>query len=346
MVTTYAFFAALLLLAAGMAAIVAWPLRKGSPRLFVALVVALALSTAGLYQLVGTPAALDRAALRGPGDAGPASLDEAIAGLRAELERNPAQPEGWILLARSHAMQQDHAKARDAFAQALKLLPDDAALLAEAAEARALADAQSRFDDEGIAMLHKAIAVDPANQRAPWFLGIAQRQRGDDAGAAATWEALLPKLDAGTAEALRRQIDSARKAANLPPLADATSTPKADSPQGLAVRVSLDPDFAARVRLRDDATVFVIARIADGPPMPVAVEKHPLQSLPLDIVLDDGDSPMPTQKLSALQEVEVFARISSTGNAMRQEGDIESAPVRVALPADAPVELVIGKPSP
>src|SRR3546814_14513155 len=112
--------------------------------------------------------------------------------------------------------------------------------------------------------------------------------------------------------------------------------------RSLTVKVSLDPDFASRVRLRGDASVFVIARIPDGPPMPVAAEKHLLQDLPLTITLDDGDSPMPTQKLSDLEEVEVFARLSSSGEAMRQEGDIDSKPVRVALPATAPVELVIG----
>jgi cytochrome c-type biogenesis protein CcmH len=98
------------------------------------------------------------------------------------------------------------------------------------------------------------------------------------------------------------------------------------------------------VRLRGDTTVFVIARIPGGPPMPVAVEKHSLQDLPLTLTLDDGDSPMPTQKLSALKEVEVFARLSAGSDPMRQEGDIESAAVTIKLPSTAPVELVLGKP--
>ncbi|WP_430543307.1 c-type cytochrome biogenesis protein CcmI/CycH, partial [Xanthomonas sacchari] len=106
----------------------------------------------------------------------------------------------------------------------------------------------------------------------------------------------------------------------------------------------LDPAFAARVRLRGDASVFVIARVPGGPPMPVAVQKHPLQALPLRVTLSDADSPMPTQKLSQLKQVQVIARLSASGNAMRQDGDLESAPVTVTLPATAPVELVIGKP--
>jgi cytochrome c-type biogenesis protein CcmH len=90
--------------------------------------------------------------------------------------------------------------------------------------------------------------------------------------------------------------------------------------------------------------VFVIARQPGGPPMPVAVERHALSELPLTAQLDDGDSPMPTLKLSQLGEVELVARLSASGEAMKQDGDIESKPVRITLPAKAPVELVIGAP--
>ena len=76
--------------------------------------------------------------------------------------------------------------------------------------------------------------------------------------------------------------------------------------------------------------------------MPVAVEKHSVTDLPLTVTLDDADSPMPTAKLSQLNEVELIARLSETGIANRQESDIDSMPVRVKLPRDTPVELVIG----
>ena len=75
--------------------------------------------------------------------------------------------------------------------------------------------------------------------------------------------------------------------------------------------------------------------------MPVAVEKHSVQELPLTASLDDGDSPMPTQKLSALQEVEVIARLSASGNAIPKSGDLESQPLRVKLPAKGPVVLTL-----
>jgi cytochrome c-type biogenesis protein CcmH len=95
------------------------------------------------------------------------------------------------------------------------------------------------------------------------------------------------------------------------------------------------------VRPRGDACVFVIARAPGGPPMPVAVEKHGVPELPFTASLDDGDSPMPTQKLSAMQEVEVIARLSMSGNAIPQAGDLESQPLRVKLPSGRPLVLTI-----
>ncbi|MBB4126028.1 cytochrome c-type biogenesis protein CcmH [Xanthomonas translucens] len=342
--------AAAALLAALVFGAVLWPLRRsrgGAPLLAIA-VLALGVSAAALYALVGTPRAL-----QAQNREAPRNLEDGVAQLQAALAKDPGRAEGWALLGRSQMSLGRPTEAAAAFARAVQLAPDEAQWLVQAAEARALATPQRQFDAQGVAWLQHALQREPNNERAAWFLGIAQRQRGRNAEAAATWEALLPRVDAATAAALRPQIDAARADAGLPALpaaapgtaAAAASATGAANPAGtLTVAVSLDPDFAARVRLRGDASVFVIARVPGGPPMPVAVQKHALQSLPLRVTLSDSDSPMPTQKLSQLKQVQVLARLSNSGNAMRQEGDLESAPVTVTLPAAAPVELVIGKP--
>lgn len=334
--TVFAICAALLALL--VLAFVLRPLWRDRPLPAAAFAGTLLLSTAVLYWLVGTPAALDPSVRTAP-----ATMDDAIAELEAELKRDPRQTDGWRLLGRAYREQRRPADARNAYARAAALAPDDDNAQVEYAEARALADPQRRFDDEAVAALQRVLQRAPQHQRARWFLGIAQRQAGDAAAAARTWEPLLSIVDAATAASLRPQIDAARAAAGLPPLPAApAASANAPHTNGLTVKVALDPDFASRVRLRGDASVFVIARMPGGPPMPVAVEKHALQALPLTVTLDDADGPMPTQKLSALKEVEVVARLSASGNAMRQEGDIESKPVRIALPAKGPVELVIG----
>ena len=354
-----------------------WRDRKGA---WATGVLLLAVATLALYRLVGTPAALELAqqphAASPLAAAGtPQSLEEAVAQLRTELERNPAQPEGWALLARSLTAMGDQESARDAYAFAVQLAPDQPALLVEAAESRAMADPQRRFDEQAVTWLRRALELEPGHQRGTWFLGVAQRQARQPVEAALTWESLLGQVDEATANSLRVQINEARAEAGLPPLpaavAGATGTAPASttvtdgktpaaagaaaagttaavgaepaSANALTVRVSLDPAVAGK--LPDEATVFVMARPVDGPPMPVAAERHAVRDLPLQVLLDDADSPMPTLKLSEMQEVVLLARVSASGSANRGDGDLESAPVRVTLPASGPIELVIGAPA-
>ena len=87
--------------------------------------------------------------------------------------------------------------------------------------------------------------------------------------------------------------------------------------------------------------MFVIARQASGAPMPVAVEKLQAAQFPFTIVLDDNDSLMPTMKLSELDQVQLSARISASGDASAQPGDFESAPVTIDNGPDAAAALLI-----
>ena len=334
--TVFVALATLLCLAT--VAVLLRPLWRDARGVALGIGVVMLASTGLLYMLVGTPRALD-----GTAQQTPKTLGDAIVQLEAELQRDPRQAEGWRLLGQAYQREGQAAKSRDAYAKAVALLPDNPDLLTEAAQSRALAHPQRLFDAQAVDLLKRAIAAEATHQRARWFLGIAQRQTGDNAAAAATWEPLLAQVDAATATSLRKEIDAARADAGLPALVVALAPTAPEASDALAVKVALDPDFAARVRLRGDATVFVIARAPDGPPMPVAVEKRSVSDLPFTASLDDGDSPMPTLKLSQLKEVVLVARLSQSGIANKQDGDIESKPVRVTLPADEPVKLVIGK---
>ena len=181
------------------------------------------------------------------------------------------------------------------------------------------------------------------HQRARLLLGVALRQDGRNARAAETWEPLLPHLGADAAAGLFEQVNEARAAAGMEPLAELPRAAEVEaSPNAVTVRVSVDPDFAAMVRLDPDAVIFVVARVPDGSPMPVAAQRRLVRELPLELTLDDSNAVMPTQALSTVQEVELSARISSDGTATAQPDDVTAPPVRITLPADEPVELVLG----
>src|SRR5690606_7071822 len=193
----------------------------------------LLLAAFALYRLAVAPLA-PAPAVREP----PLPTAAATAQLEAELEREPQAIQGWRLLGRAYAAAGQPDKARDAFGQAARLAPDEPDVLVEAAEARALAAPEHRFDAAGTGLLEHALEVDATHQRARWFLGIARRQAGDAAGAARTWEPLLAQVDARTAAPLREQVDAARADAGLPPL---PPMEPASREVALQVRVSLAP---------------------------------------------------------------------------------------------------------
>jgi cytochrome c-type biogenesis protein CcmH len=89
----------------------------------------------------------------------------------------------------------------------------------------------------------------------------------------------------------------------------------------LKVTVSLSPALANRAGPND--TVFVFARAVQGPRMPLAVTRKQVRDLPATVVLDDSSALSPAMKLSSASEVIVVARVSRSGDASAQPGDLE-----------------------
>ena len=310
------------------------PLWSHARPLAAGLTVILLASTALLYALIGTPHALDPVARKAP-----ETLQEAVAQLKSALARDPQQAEGWVLLAQVYQRQNDLANARDAFAKAAKLAPDNPDILAEAAQARALAHPDRRFDTEAQTLLQNALKQDPQHQRARWFLGVALRQAGQHAKAASMWEPLLNQLETSTANNLREEINDARQMAGLEPL----SEPVTAQPL-LHLNVQLSPAAQEYAKQFDTPHLFIIARQINGAPMPVAAQKHAAPQFPLAITLSDADSPMPTLKLSQLEDVELLARLGNSADASQQQNAMQSAVVRVHQPAQLAITLTIDAP--
>lgn len=95
----------------------------------------------------------------------------------------------------------------------------------------------------------------------------------------------------------------------------------------LKVTVSLSPALAAKAA--PDDVVFIFARPATGPRMPLALVRKQVRDLPVTVVLDDSQGMSPQMKLSTAPEVIVVARVTKSGMADARDGDLEgvSAPV-------------------
>jgi cytochrome c-type biogenesis protein CcmH len=341
-------------------------LWNSARRSALALLVAVPISAAALYAGFGTPDALDPS-----NRAVPESIEQAVVQLERRLEREPDSLEGWVLLGRTRknqgretasagdfdAAMPHFAAAATAFRKAKAIAPHEPDLLVETAEAISLSNAERAFGVEGTALLDEALAKVPNHQRALWFRGIAALQAGDGAGAVARWEALLPMVDAATAEALVEQIGGAREAAGLPPMdpaliaaasaarasapadALATSEPAPGTPGTITVTISAEA--SALAALPPQAVLFVFARNADAGGPPVAARRVPAARLPITITLSDADRLMPTATLSATSRVEVSARFARSGSVQPEAGDLVAPPVVIELAQAAPISLAL-----
>jgi cytochrome c-type biogenesis protein CcmH len=184
-------------------------------------------------------------------------------------------------------------------------------------------------------LIEQALQSNPANLKALALAGTAAYERRDYAAAVGYWsraQAGAPP-DSDFSRGLQSSIADARAAggAAVAPAAAGAS---------ISGRVSLAPALAARVS--PDDTVFIFARAVDGPRMPLAIVKRRAAELPLSFSLDDSLAMSPETKLSAHAQVVVGARISRSGNALPQSGDLEGQSAPLANRA-AGIELQIDR---
>jgi cytochrome c-type biogenesis protein CcmH len=328
--------------------------RQGPSRRVFALALSIAfvlpLAAAGLYLLVGTPAALNGVPSQ---DQVTMNIDQAVHKLRAHLAEHPDDAQGWMLLAQTATAMQQPDEARDAYDRVLKLSPNDTAAMVGWAEADAMLRADHRIQGRARALLEQAVKLEPDNQRGLWLLGISQFQDGSYAEAAATWRVLQPQLEPGSkvAQAVAGQIAMADARASGKPAGTASVAPPAgtaapsevatsDSPT-LTVQVSLAP--ALKDKLAAGDTLFVYARAEHGPPMPLAVARLDASRLPATVTLTDAMGMLPQMKLSSARRVFVGARVSKSGQAIAQSGDLEGDAGVVPVDGKTPVKIVIDK---
>jgi cytochrome c-type biogenesis protein CcmH len=338
------------------------------PALLALLIPLLAIS---LYRAVGEPRALDpvwrdAVAATAPETAGTPeapSIEQAVAELAERMKQEPYDLEGWMLLGRTYKSMERFEPAREALANAYRLAPENADVLVEYSEALVLASSSRRFEGEALELLTKAIELQPDSQRGQWLFGIAAYQAENYAQAVQVWERLLASLpgDAGPRAALEERIADARQRGGLgvgstgsPRTGEASlaENPSTTTVQGepvespataprLTVTVDIAPELKSKVGAND--VLFVFARAAEGPRMPLAIQRLPAAQLPLTVTLDDSTSMMPTMKLSLIPQVVVGARISKSGQATPQPGDFETLSAPLANTRAEPIVLTIDR---
>jgi len=317
----------------------AQPLRDNGSRKTILIVgLAVPLFAAAIYVMIGNPAGLTAQAsaeARNGAELTPEAVEAMISKLAQRLETSTGDPaadlKGWTMLARSYAALQRFPEADRAYARAMALAPNDAQLIADRADAVAMVQGRN-LQGEPDRLIAKALALDPNNLKALALAGASAFERKDFAAARGYWQkarSLVPpesefaaRLDSSLNEMRNLTADAAPTSASASAPAAAAATTAS-----ISGRVSLSPALIGRVAPTD--TVFIFARAVDGPRMPLAILKRSVADLPINFTLDDSLAMSPDMKLSKFARVVVGARVSRSGNAMPQPGDLrgESAPV-------------------
>jgi cytochrome c-type biogenesis protein CcmH len=313
---------------------------RGAPRTALALLVLLPLLSLPLYFVLGNPAALspeptEQMAQSGHGNGAPSMGDLAkmAAILAAKLEKNPDNPEGWVMLARSYKALGRFDDAEKAYGRVGPTMDTEPALILEKVELAAY-KSDGKIEGRALALLNQVLSKEPNNPQALVLAGTAAFYRADYQGAISYWDRLLKQVapDSEDAKNLASGIAEARvrmggKAGTMAEQPAEKSADRAAEPAGKVVagksisgRVELSAAFKAKAA--PDDTVFIFAKALQGPRMPLAVVRAKVSDLPLAFNLDDATAMSPELELSGFPEVKIEARVSKSGDAIAKPGDL------------------------
>lgn len=248
----------------------------------------------------------------------PRTLEEMTARLEQTVKVQPEAAEAWYFLGRAYMAQQRYADAAAAFGKAADLADRPAEVLGQLAQAQFFAG-NRQWTPEIQRLTDEALRADPQEGTSLGLLGIGAYEAGRYAEAIGYWQRLLAGLPAD--DAARQPIESGIERAKAKVLEAGGTLPAepvmASNTPALKVRVELAP--ALRDQVQPGDSLFVFAKAASGPPMPLAVKRLTVADLPVEVSLSDADAMMPQLKLSSFPQIQLTARISRAGNATAGE---------------------------
>lgn len=324
------------------------PVKVASRNTAIVVGVAVPLFAVFIYTQLGKPEALNpvaqvaqSAAGQGEkqGDVG-AQIEAMVAGLEQRLESNPDDTEGWLMLARSYRFLKRHTEAAQAFERALPMVEQSAQMLADYADTLAMANGGA-LDGKPMQLIQKALVLEPMNQQSLWLAGTAALEGKNYTEALGYWRRLQAQIPPGSKDAdvmaaniAEAEVLAGGKVTSVSPPPQAQSQSAATSNVGAVVAgtASIAPNLVSKVSPGD--TLFIFARAAQGPKIPLAILKLQAKDLPVSFSLNDTMAMMPDMALSNFPEVVVGARISKSGNAMPQSGDLEGLTPIVKVGSD------------
>ncbi|QWE20257.1 c-type cytochrome biogenesis protein CcmI [Polynucleobacter sp. AP-Kolm-20A-A1] len=245
-------------------------------------------------------------------------VEKMVAEFATKMEKDPSNLKGWAMLARSYRILGRNQEAAVAYERAGSFIDSDPQLLADYADVLAT-NANGSFAGKPTQLINKALKLDPNNLMALWLSGTASYTSGNYKAAVQAWEKLAQQLPPGTEEArsIEGSIAEARSKGGLP-----SASPVAAGGKVISGTIEIAADLKPKLKAGD--IVMVIAR-QPGERMPVAVLKTAVSEFPMSFSLTDALAMNPSAPLSKLSEASIEVRVSKTGMAIPEAGDLISS---------------------
>ena len=289
------------------------------------------------YTQRGTPQAMTTNIAQQNSQQPQMSLEEAVAQLEEKLKENPDDIDGQMLLARTQFSMKNYDKAVTAYRKANELAPNESVILTELAEAIALKNNKGTFLGEPEQYLAKAYELNPQNQKAIWLYGMTFYEKQDYAKTLELWTGLYEMIsDEGAKKQLAEQLNDIRSKLDMPLIEEPVYE--------TLITATVDISESLKSHLQGkQALLYIYTKETQGMPMPVTVIKKTVQlaDFPMNISMSDAQNLQPNRKLSEFKEVVIGARISFSGNAMAQKGDLLSSEQTIPLRQETNVDINI-----
>ena len=204
-------------------------------------------------------------------------------------------------------------------AEVMEPSPDKATVLGQLAQSMYMA-AGSKMTPAVEQVIGEAQSLNPNEFTILSLLAIDSFLNENFAQALTYWRRQLAQLDRNSQQAAVLSSRIAQVESLLP--ASALAATETTDNQGPSVSLVIELDESIKDLVDDSMRLFVYAR-NPAMPMPLAAQTLAVPDFPFEITLDDSMAMIANMTLSTAQEVIVGARLSKSGNAIAQSGDIQ-----------------------
>lgn len=298
--------------------------------------------TLGDYEAIGRINDPDQASQAGQESTMPSPevINQMVAKLADKLKKEPNNLDGWMMLGRSYKVMERYQESADAYVHAYKLAGERADVMLPYAEVLALSN-KGNWSGKPQELVMAVLTKEPNHPTGLWFAAMVNAQQGDKKSAVTYLKKLEAVLPVGSEDKkqIHEIIVNTEGAPGKPPAAEKTETPTPQAIGLITVQVNLAEEIRPDTAPED--TVFIYAQAISGPKMPLAIVRKRVGDLPLSVSLSDADAMMPNMKLSNFKEIRLLARVSKSGTAMPQSGDLIGTIETVNTASNEPLKITI-----